>query len=161
MPQSKIRTLFVCMGNICRSPTAEGVFRELVRDAGLQDRIETDSCGTIRYHQGKAPDSRAQEAALARGIDISDLRARQLDPYDYGEFDYLLAMDRDNMSYLVEHSPERYRERLHLFLDFAPDASAREVPDPYYGGTDGFDLVLDLVKLGARGLLAHIRERDL
>lgn len=159
MPEAVVRVLFVCMGNICRSPTAEGVFRALVAEQGLADRIATDSAGTIRYHQGNPPDERAQSAAAERGIDIGDLRARQVEPRDYHEFDYLIAMDADNLTYLVDHAPDRAREKISLFMDFADSSlGVREVPDPYYGGPAGFDHVFDLVRAASRGLLEHIRE---
>ncbi len=149
------------MGNICRSPTAEGVFRQLVRDAGLDTRIETDSAGMIRYHQGNPPDARATAAAKKRGIDIGDLRARQVVPDDFVHFDHVIAMDEENLRFLEENSNERYHERMRLLLDFAEGVDEKEVPDPYYGGDSGFEHVLDLVDVGARGLLAHIREHDL
>lgn len=162
MSKPTIRTLFVCMGNICRSPTAEGVFRAVVREAGLESTIETDSCGTISFHAGSPPDPRARSAAKQRGIDLSDLRARQLRPDDFERFDYVLAMDAENLRYLEDHCADRYRDRVRLFLDFAgTSVDEFEVPDPYYGGEDGFEHVLDLVEAGARGLLEHIRSNDL
>ncbi len=155
-----VKVLFVCMGNICRSPTAEGVFEALVRRAGLEGHIEIDSAGTHDYHIGKPPDPRAQEAALRRGIDLSGLRARRARPEDFLEFDYILAMDESNYADLRELCIPDYEGRLRLFLDFAPESGVREVPDPYYGGRQGFEQVLDLIELAAAGLLADIRARQ-
>ncbi|HKJ94287.1 MAG TPA: low molecular weight protein-tyrosine-phosphatase [Gammaproteobacteria bacterium] len=152
-----IRVLFVCTGNICRSPTAEGVFRNLVRESGLDELIDTDSAGTHFYHVGASPDRRARDAASRRGVDISDLRARQVDGYDFEAFDYILAMDAMNLEFLLAECPTEHRHRIHAFLDFAPDAAEREVPDPYYGGQNGFEHVLDLIEAASRGLLARIR----
>ena len=151
-----IRVLFVCMGNICRSPTAEGVFRDLLRQAGLAQQVRTDSAGTHAYHIGEPPDRRTQAAALRRGVDLSDLRARKVTRSDFEHFDYVLAMDVQNHASLRELCPPERADRLRLFLEFA-DGPVREVPDPYYGGARGFEQVLDLVEEGARGLLAHIR----
>ncbi len=153
-----VRVLFVCMGNICRSPTAEGVFQELLRKEGLEGEIEIDSAGTHAYHIGKTPDHRARAAALRRGVDLGSLRARQVTPEDFGYFDYILAMDRYNLEILEAECPPQYRNRLSLFLEFAPDADADEVPDPYYGGEKGFDWVLDLVEAASLGLLERIRQ---
>lgn len=151
--------LFVCMGNICRSPTAEGVFRERVRQAGLTDVIHTDSAGTHDYHIGKPPDPRSQAAALGRGVDVSDLRARQVDSHDFEFFDYLLAMDEANHEWLLAEAPSALRARIHPFLNFAADLPARWVPDPYFGGDAGFRHVLDLVEAAADGLLTEICHR--
>lgn len=150
------RVLFVCMGNICRSPTAEGVFRSLVEQQGLGDKIIIDSAGTHDYHIGDAPDARAQAAAARRGYDLSGLRARQIVPDDFSTFDYVLAMDEANLGLLQQQCPEHRRDRLKLFLEFADDGALREVPDPYYGGAPGFELVLDLVENAGRGLLREI-----
>ncbi len=155
----KTRILFVCMGNICRSPTAEGVFRNLVRTEGLDGAVETDSAGTHSFHIGKKPDARAQTAALRRGIDISDLRARQVDSHDYDYFDHILAMDESNLSLLKADCPGEHRDKLRLFLDCANGLKEREVPDPYFGGDDGFEYVLDLIEAASRGLLDEIRHR--
>ncbi|MGQ9370915.1 low molecular weight protein-tyrosine-phosphatase [Azospirillum sp. ST 5-10] len=152
-----VRVLFVCTGNICRSPTAEGVFRHLVRAAGLDDRIATDSAGTTDYHTGEAPDPRSQEAARARGVDLSDLRARRVTPEDFRAFDYVLAMDRGHLAQLRRLAPADATATVRLYLDYAPGAARREVPDPYYGQGSHFTEVLDLVEEGARGLLEHIR----
>lgn len=152
-----IRVLFVCMGNICRSPTAEAVFKHLVAVEGLAGRIESDSAGTHDYHIGVPPDLRSQAAAAQRGYDLSPLRARQVRVEDFTDFDYVLAMDEANLAALRKLCPTQYRERVKLFLEFAPEAGRREVPDPYYGGKQGFDEVLDLVEDAAQGLLEHIR----
>ena len=154
-----IRVLFVCMGNICRSPTAEGVFRHQVEQAGLSHLILADSAGTIDYHAGDAPDHRARAAAARRGYDLSPVRARQVTPQDFETFHYLLAMDRDNLAYLHRVSPAEHRPKARLFLEFATNASVREVPDPYYGPAGGFEHVLDLAEDASRGLLAHIMDQ--
>ncbi len=159
MVKVMVKVLFVCMGNICRSPTAHGVFRHLVEEAGLADRILIDSAGTHSYHVGSPPDQRAQATALERGFDLSDLRARQAVSADFAEFDYLLAMDRDNYRGLKAISLPGYEERLHLFMDFAPRLGRKEVPDPYYGGPKGFEDVFDMVSEASQGLLSHIRNQ--
>lgn len=154
-----IKILFVCMGNICRSPTAEGVFTLMVKQAGLSDRIDIDSAGTHDYNIGKPPDSRSQMAALKRGIDLSGLRARQVTVADLIEFDYILAMDSYNYKVLQSLCPIEQKHKLHLFLDFAPELQTRIVPDPYEGeGNSGFEHVLDLIEAASRGLLAEIRQ---
>jgi protein-tyrosine phosphatase len=152
------RILFVCLGNICRSPTAEGVFRDLVHTAAPGLEVEIDSAGTAGYHIGTAPDPRSQSAALRRGIDISDLRARQITRGDFTEFDLILAMDRDNLRDLEAKSPGDAHAKLHLFLDYAPQTGRTEVPDPYYGGAADFELVLDLCAAAARGLIAALQK---
>jgi protein-tyrosine phosphatase len=159
MSQERFGILFVCMGNICRSPIAEGVFRHHVTQAGLEGRIVIDSAGTHDYHVGEPPDPRAQRAAGRRGYDLSMLRGRQVSRADFGEFDYLLAMDRMNLRALERLCPSRHGHKLKLFLEFCNDAAPREVPDPYYGGDQGFEHVLDLVEEAAQGLLAHLRGR--
>ena len=156
-----VKVLFVCMGNICRSPMAEGVFRDLVAREGLGGTINTDSAGTHRYHIGKPPDERAQEAILKRGIDISDLRGRAVTSADFLEFDYVLAMDAGNYDMLEAMSGEAGPGRLHMFLDFAREHEEREVPDPYYGAFDGFEYALDLIEDAAAGLLEDIRKTRL
>ncbi|WP_440995426.1 low molecular weight protein-tyrosine-phosphatase [Arhodomonas sp. SL1] len=154
-----IRVLMVCMGNICRSPSAEGVFRALLEEAGLETLVDVDSAGTHGFHVGRPPDPRAREAAARRGIDIGGLRARQVDAYDFEAFDYIIAMDDANYGILIADAPSAARERVHRLLDFAPGRGESEVPDPYYGGHDGFEYVLDLVEEAARGLLSELRER--
>jgi protein-tyrosine phosphatase len=155
----KVRVLFVCMGNICRSPTAHGVFRKRVEEAGLIEHIEIDSAGTHAYHVGEPPDKRAQETARRRGIALEDLRARRAVAADLAEFDYVLAMDQENYLALMEICPLGLRDKVQLFMDFAPHMRTREVPDPYYGGPTGFERVFDLVEAAAAGLLDEIRRR--
>lgn len=154
-----IKVLFVCTGNICRSPTAEGVFRALVQAEGLAHAIATDSAGTHGYHVGEPPDARSCQAAAKRGVVLDDLRARKVKAADFDEFDLVLAMDRGHHQLLRQLCPKGREERLALFLDFAPDVGTKDVPDPYYGAGDGFERVLDMIEAGSRGLLAHIRER--
>lgn len=158
----KIKVLFVCMGNICRSPTAYGVFYQLVRDRGLAQRFEIDSAGTHTFHLNKAPDPRAQAAARKRNLDIAHLRARRVAAEDFAYFDYILSMDRDNYQDLLELCPREHEYKLRLFMEFAPELKMEEVPDPYYGGPNGFERVLDMVETAAAGLFTHIcRERSL
>src|SRR5512139_4073667 len=156
---SKVKVLFVCMGNICRSPTAEAVFRARVQAAGLDEHILIDSSGTHDYHIGEEPDRRTQRAALQRGYDMSALRGRQVEVADFSRFDYVLAMDNANMAILHQICPPAQRDRLGLFLAYASRHQEREVPDPYYGGTDGFERVLDMVEDAAAGLLRHIQKQ--
>lgn len=153
-----VKVLFVCLGNICRSPSAEGVFRQLVGQAGLADRIHTDSCGTGNWHVGKAPDARALAAARQRGIDISDLRARQITERDLDRYDYVLVMDRQNLADVKDLWHQNGGTEPVLFLSFGT-SSHKEVPDPYYGGEEGFEQVLDLIQDAGEGLLNDIRER--
>lgn len=155
------RVLFVCLGNICRSPTAHGVFEAQVRAAGLAGRISVDSAGTAGWHVGRPPDVRTQRAAAQRGYDLSRLRARQVSPGDFRTFDYVLAMDGENLATLRALRPGDSAARLQLFLDYAQGVAERDVPDPYYGGTAGFERVLDLVESASAGLLAHLREADI
>ncbi len=129
-----MKILFVCLGNICRSPTAEIVFREIVAREAPDLRLEIDSAGTAAYHIGAPPDSRTRQAALRRGYDMSSLRARVVEPQDFGRFDLILAMDRQNFDDLRQRAPATARNRIRLFLEFAPDTDTTEVPDPYYGG---------------------------
>ncbi len=159
--QKTVNVLFVCMGNICRSPTAHGVFRHLVEAEGLTPKIYIDSAGTHAYHVGEPPDRRAQATALSRGIDMSDLRARRAIEKDFEYFDYVLAMDDDNFSVLQNLAPPDRLDRLMLFMDFASDMTEREVPDPYYGGIKGFELVFDMIEAASRGLLQDIKQRYL
>ena len=154
-----IKVLFVCMGNICRSPSAEGVFRKLVEEQGLANDIGIDSAGTIGYHVGESPDARAQAAALERGIDLSTLRARQFTPEDFIVFDYIIAMDEDNLRNILELDPGDGKAEVSLFLQFADQFDEREVPDPYYGGSNGFQRVLDMIEDASHGLLKHIRQQ--
>jgi len=156
---NKVSVLFVCMGNICRSPTAEGVFRRLVEEAGLGHAIHTDSAGTHAYHVGASPDRRAQAAARGRGYDLSCLIGRQVSDADFTAFDYILAMDADNLANLVQRCPPGHDHKLSLFLSFSERYRGQEVPDPYYGGPQGFDMVLNMVEDAARGLLADITVR--
>jgi len=157
----KVKVLFVCMGNICRSPTAHGVFRRLVEDAGLADVIEIDSAGTHAYHEGEPPDSRAQSTAQNRGIDLSDLRARKAHSEDFDYYDYVLAMDQDNYHGLSSICPPGQERKISLLMDYAAQMRIREVPDPYYGGNQGFERVFDMVEAAADGLLRDIRRRYL
>lgn len=152
-----VKVLFVCMGNICRSPTAEGVFRQVVEQAGLRGQIEIDSAGTHDYHVDEEPDRRAQAAARRRGVDLSRLRGRQATSLDFEHFDYVLAMDRENLAHLQSICPHGREPKLRLFLEFAPQRPEREVPDPYFGGEGGFERVLDMVEEASHGLLAHLR----
>ena len=156
--QSSTSVLFVCMGNICRSPTAEGVFRKVVEDAGLADAIRIDSAGTHAYHTGEPPDRRAQAAALSRGYALADIRARRVSDEDFVEFEYIVAMDEDNLLNLKDRASEDTSSDLVLFLEFS-ESHESEVPDPYYGGVSGFERVLDLVEAASQGLLEHIRSR--
>lgn len=150
-----MRVLFVCMGNICRSPTAEGVFRRALIASG-NSSIHLDSAGTHNYHVGDPPDRRAVAAAKNRGIDLSELRARSVDDEDFAKFDLVLAMDRDNLDILQRRAPEQYQGRIKLVMDFAPLAHTRQVPDPYYGGVQGFEDVLDLLEQAAQGFLREL-----
>jgi len=154
-----VRVLFVCMGNICRSPMAEGVFKRRVSEAGLSGQIASDSAGTHDYHTGEPPDARAQRAAARRGYDISDLRGRQITRRDFGDFDYILAMDETNLRLLARLCPPEQAHKLKLFMEFHVDPATREVPDPYYGGIQGFETVLDMVEAAAQGLLSHLQDQ--
>lgn len=156
-----IRVLFVCLGNICRSPTAEGVFRARLEAAGLQDRVSVDSAGTAAYHLGNAPDARAQAEAATRGYDLSGLRARQVIRADFDESDYVLAMDPQNLRDLqaLWQANGCSGAEPGLFLGYAPGIAREDVPDPYYGGQSGFSQVLDLCEQGADGLVSDIRQR--
>lgn len=158
---NKISVLFVCMGNICRPPTAQGVFESLVQAQGLAERILIDSAGTHAYHVGNPPDQRSQAAARNRGVDLSKQRARKVSLPDFERFDYILAMDRANLEDLQQLAAQEQQERLHLFMRFASRWQVDEVPDPYYGGNSGFERVLDMVEDAAEGLLEHIRRTHL
>jgi protein-tyrosine phosphatase len=150
--EEQISVLFVCMGNICRSPTAEGVFRHQVAKAGLDEQIVVDSAGTHAYHVGSPPDRRAKAAAERRGISLGELRARRVSDADFERFDYIIAMDEDNVAHLKDEAPLEHHSKVQLFLEFSSGRQV-EVPDPYYGGAAGFERVLDLVEEASRGLL--------
>jgi protein-tyrosine phosphatase len=151
------QVLFVCTGNICRSPTAEGLFRQLLRTEGLEERIGCDSAATHDYHIGKPPDSRTQKAARARGLDLSGLRARQVTRQDFHDFDLILAMGRDHYTHLRRMAPADRADKVRLFLDYSPTHNGEDVPDPYYGGSEGFERVLDIVASALPGLLQALR----
>jgi protein-tyrosine phosphatase len=161
MSKRVVRVLFVCTGNICRSPTAEGVFRHAVVSAGLEQKILVDSAGTHDYHVGHPPDRRTQLVAAQRGYDLGGLRARQVTAKDFVEFDYIVAMDRDNLSELRRLAPPQHQGKLSLFMEYASARRGEEVPDPYYGETQGFELVLDMAEDAAAGLLQHIKKEKL
>jgi protein-tyrosine phosphatase len=152
-----MKILFVCLGNICRSPTAEAVTRTIAAQEAPELSLELDSAGTAAYHAGSAPDARTVAAAARRGYALASLRARVVTPQDFGAFDLILAMDNDNLAVLRKRAPAAAQQRLRLFLEFAPEQERREVPDPYYGGPNGFEDVLDLTEAAARGLLAYLR----
>ena len=156
--EAKVSVLFVCMGNICRSPTAHGVFQALVDKNGLGEIIFVDSAGTHSYHIGSTPDPRSQHTARSRGVDLSRLRARQFQSKDFLDFDYLIAMDRSNFSQMAAIKPDEACARLDLMLDYSSRYDQKEVPDPYFGD-DGFELVFDMVDEASEGLLRHIREQ--
>ena len=154
-----MNVLFVCYGNICRSPTAEGVFAAFVQRGGLDSKIRVASAGTSGYHEGEPPDERSQMHASRRGYDLSRLRAKPITPEMLAASDYILAMDRANVEAIQRVCPAEHRKKIQLFLDYAPDQPTREVPDPYYGGVAGFEHVLDLVEEASRGLLTHVTQR--
>lgn len=151
-----VRILFVCLGNICRSPLSQGIFRVLVEQAGMADKVSVDSAGTHGHFTGHAPDPRAQAVARAQGIDISSHRARAIQREDFYACDYIIAMDRENYCQLRQMSPPEQAHKIRLLLDFAPDVGETEVPDPYYGTADGFEKVCHLLARGGEGLLAHL-----
>lgn len=151
------RVLFVCLGNICRSPLAQGVMEQRLRRAGIEDRIAVDSAGTQGYHVGEPPDARAMEAAARRGYDLSRQRARRVRDEDFEFFDYILAMDLENLQQLKARCPSAEAAKLRLLLDSAPGPGGQEVPDPYYGGDDGFDQVLDLIEIAVDGLIQELQ----
>ncbi len=155
-----VSVLFVCMGNICRSPTAEGVFRHFVQEAGLVDRIKIDSAGTHAYHTNEPADRRASVAAERRGYSLANMRARRVSEEDFDEFDFIIAMDQLNHVTLVDQADAEYHDKIHLFLEFA-SGPEDDVPDPYYGGAKGFERVLDLVEDASRGLLETLKESKL
>lgn len=153
------RILLVCMGNICRSPTAEGVLRYVIKINNLGDKVEVDSAGTHGYHVGEAPDARTQRAASARGYNLSQLRARKVARQDLDYFDLILAMDRSNLDNLRRMASPEQQERLGLFMDYAKNFEDDEVPDPYYGLGHGFDLVLDMVEDASFGLVEELKKK--
>lgn len=155
------RVLFVCTGNICRSPTAEGVFRNLVEARGLSDRIVADSAGIGSWHVGDPPDPRSQQTAQECGIDLSMQRARSVAADDFETFDLILAMDSGHFRSLKNSCPDRYADRIRMFMDYAPDTGIADVPDPYYGTGDGFTQVFDMIEQASRGLLAKLEKRQL
>ena len=155
--RAKTSILFVCTGNICRSPAAEGVLRDALRRAGLQEQVRIASAGTHGYHAGEPPDERAQRHAARRGYEIGGLRARAVARSDFEEFDLILAMDRGHLRILQRLAPQAHRHKLRLFMEYAEGWSEQEVPDPYYGGPEGFEQMLDMIEAGARGLLAALR----
>jgi protein-tyrosine phosphatase len=154
-----MRILFVCMGNICRSPSAEGVFRSLLSARAPQLAVEVDSAGTHDYHVGEPPDDRAIAAARRRGIDLSSLRARTVQAGDFDYYDLILAMDEQNLRELRRRAPAARHDRIRLMMEFVPASAVRAVPDPYYGGAQGFEQVLDLLEEAAEGLLSEILSR--
>lgn len=154
--EPKISILFVCMGNICRSPTAEGVFRFVVEEAGLHEQVDIDSAGTHAYHTNEPADRRASAAAARRGYSLASIRARRVEAGDFDRFDYIIAMDRGNQALLLDQADGRHRDKIRLFLEFS-SGHEDEVPDPYYGGADGFERVLDLIEEASRGLLETIQ----
>lgn len=157
-----VRVLFVCMGNICRSPLAEGTFRQLVDSRGLSDVIDIDSAGTHFYHIGELPDPRSIEIARENGLDITDQRGRQIDTEDYHTFHYILAMDKRNLRNIESLAPQSHQAEIHLYLQsFAPHLLDVEVPDPYHGGEDGFQEVFTMVETAAKGLLDAIEAKHL
>jgi len=154
----KYSVLMVCMGNICRSPTAEGVLRHLARQAGLQDQLHIDSAGTLDDHVGSPPDERSRRHAHKRGYDLSALRARQVHRLDFERFDLILAMDWQNLEALRALCPQEHQHKLRRLMEFAPGGWGEVVSDPYYGGQEGFEAVLDLVEQSCHGLLDHVRD---
>ena len=151
--------LFVCMGNICRSPTAHGVFRQKVQQLGLAARIGVASAGTHDHHTGRPPDERAQEHAALRGYDLSDLRARQISAADFERHDLILVMDRDNLARVQARCPPQAQHKIRRFTEFCRQRTADVVPDPYFGGAQGFEQVLDLVEDACDGLLQHVQQQ--
>jgi len=160
MKAQAIKVLFVCMGNICRSPTAEAVFRHAVKQAGFDQLIECDSAGTHDYHTGEPPDERARRAATKRGYDMSGLRGRQVGKQDFERFDYVVAMDRRNLELLERVCPPRHVHKLALYGDFHEKYAGQEVPDPYYGGAQGFEQVLDMIEQISAGMLDRLRQMN-
>jgi protein-tyrosine phosphatase len=157
--KSQVSVLFVCMGNICRSPTAHGIMQALVDERGLQERVKVESAGTHAYHVGEKSDSRSRQMAAQKGIDMEFIRAQKISICDYDEYDFILAMDEDNLDLVNYYAPEDFSARIALFLSFANSAGKTDqivVPDPYYGGGDGFAQVFDLVNVGCEALLEEM-----
>ena len=152
----QIKVLFVCMGNICRSPTAEGVFNKFIKNMGTTEHFIVDSAGTHAYHVGEPSDVRSQQMARSRGVDLSRIRARKVAQSDFEHFDHILAMDSDNYNILIEASPSEYHHKIELFLNYAPERNESDVPDPYYGGQNGFAHVFDLVEDASRGFYQSV-----
>ncbi len=159
MSHADLKILFVCMGNICRSPTAEGVFRKKLIDRGLLHKVQIDSAGTHNYHPQSPPDARSQAHALKRGYDLSDLRARAVRDRDFEEFDLLLTMDWDNRALLEERCPAEHQHKVRGFAEFLHTTQASVIPDPYYGGEQGFEQVLDLIEEASDGLLQFVAQK--
>lgn len=151
--------LFVCMGNICRSPTAHGVFRQKVVDQGLGAWVKVDSASTHNYHPGSPPDERSQEHAAKRGYDLSDLRARQIQDADFERHDLILVMDMDNLALVQQECPQAHQYKVRRLTEFSLQHNRTVVPDPYYGGKNGFEDVLDLVEDACEGLIQHVRQQ--
>ena len=151
--------LFVCMGNICRSPTAHGVFKRKLMDAGMAHLVKVDSAGTHNYHPGSPPDARSQVYAAKRGYDLSDLRARQITDDDYAQYDLILVMDWDNLALVQEDCPPEHLTKVRRLTELCLSQDAPVVPDPYHGGAKGFDQVLDLIEDACEGLLRHVQQR--
>jgi protein-tyrosine phosphatase len=154
-----MKVLFVCLGNICRSPTAEGVLRKLVAEASLDGQVEIDSAGTLGFHAGQPPDPRSIEHAMRRGVDLSSLRAREIVLADFERFDYVLAMDLDNLRQLKARCPGHLSQKIKLLLDYSAIGGTREVPDPYHGEAKDFELTLELIEAGCKGLTQHLTDQ--
>lgn len=155
-----VKVLFVCLGNICRSPTAHGIFEKMVISAGLQDKIGVDSCGTGSWHVGQPPDERTLKTARERGYDISHLRARKLAAEDFDRFDYILSMDTRNLADVIKKAPADYKGQIKLLLDFSKERNVLEVPDPYYGGDEGFDRIFNMIESACECLLDELKKKD-
>ncbi len=158
MEKKTVKILFVCFGNICRSPTAAGVFKKIVKEEGLDDHIEVDSAGTSGYHIGDSADPRSIDAATKRGIDITDHRGRRVEEADFDKYHYIIAMDNENYSNLATLCTAGNWGKLKMFLDYSNEFEGREVPDPYYGGETGFEVVLDMVESASKGLIKEIKD---
>ncbi len=154
-----VKVLFVCLGNICRSPTAHGVFEQMLKAEGLQEKIQCDSCGTGAWHVGESPDERTQHMAQSKGYDLAHLQARRINAEDYYEFDYILAMDTRNLADVMLNVPNEFSGELRLFLDYSPDNTITEVPDPYQGGSEAFERVFNIIEAACAGLLSDIKQK--